>query len=148
MRHPERLLVLPFRRCKLLKRIITVFCRIFQRRFSFLVCSSRIDTPVQKCFPFCNVFFTSFAVRHLVDDYELGDVSVQSTFAVALRAVGDRHRERSFRDTAKQNDSTFKFRWWMNVEHIHQRLPLNGCEHTFGQSVCCFIRGTHISNGN
>ena len=34
----------------------------------------------------------------------------------------------------------------MSVEQPHQRLPLNGCERTFGQHVCQLFCGAHTSN--
>ena len=64
-----------------------------------------------------------------------------STFPVSLsktpfqcRAELCRHRiscEENCGETAEQSDSE-GFRWWMNVEQLHQRIPMNGGERTLG----------------
>ena len=73
--------LVPDRHCKPLKRIMTsaILC-VDNSVFS-------VDTlHVKKDFPFCIVSFALLALRRLVDDYELGDVSV-SLFTVQLRCA-------------------------------------------------------------
>ena len=66
----------PFRHCEPLKWIITCLVVSFNVSVFSAHDSGIVDSHLQKDFPFASFSLQTFALRHLVDDYELGEVSV------------------------------------------------------------------------